>query len=56
MLTAAAYDIHVEQLLEKMRRFHAALTAAGIPYRIIGGLAVFIHVYQEGSSEGPTHK
>ncbi len=46
MLTAAAYDIHVEQLLEKMRRFHAALTAADIPYRIVGGLAVFIHVYK----------
>lgn len=47
MLTAAAYDIHVEQLLEKMRRFHATLTAVGIPYRIIGGLAVFIHVFEK---------
>ena len=46
MLTAAAYDIHVEQLLEKMRRFHAALTTAGISYRIIGGMAVFIHVFE----------
>jgi hypothetical protein len=44
MLTAAAYDIHVEQLLERMRRFHAALDSAGIPYRIVGGMAVFIHV------------
>jgi hypothetical protein len=44
MLTAAAYDIHVDQLLERMRRFHAALSAEGIPYRIIGGLATFIHV------------
>jgi hypothetical protein len=47
MLTAAAYDIHVEQLLERMRRFHAALDSAGIPYRIIGGLAVFIHVFEQ---------
>ena len=47
MLTAAAYDIHVDQLLEKMRRFHAALSAVGIPYRIIGGLAVFIHVFEK---------
>lgn len=47
MLTAAAYDIHVEQLLEKMRRFHAALSAVEIPYRIIGGLAVFIHVFEK---------
>jgi hypothetical protein len=47
MLTAAAYDIHVEQLLAKMRRFHSALSAAGIPYRIIGGMAVFIHVFEQ---------
>lgn len=44
MLTAAAYDIHVEQLLDRMRRFHAALSSAGIPYRIIGGMGVYIHV------------
>ena len=47
MLTAAAYDIHVEQLLERMRRFHAALHSARIPYRIVGGLAVFIHVFEQ---------
>ena len=46
MLTAAAYDIHVEQLLERMLRFHAVMEAAGIPYRIVGGLATFIHVYE----------
>jgi hypothetical protein len=46
MLTAAAYDIHMEQLLELMQRFHAVLSAAGIPYRIVGGLAVFIHVFE----------
>jgi len=46
MLTAAAYDIHVDQLLERMRRFHAAMQAAGIPYRIVGGMATFIHVYE----------
>ena len=44
MITARAYDIHVEQLLEKMRRVHAALTAAGIPYRIIGCMGVFLQV------------
>ena len=43
-MTAAAYDIHVEQLLQRMRRFHAALDGAGIAYRIIGGMGVFIHV------------
>jgi len=46
MLTASAYDIHVEQLLARMRRLHAALSAAGIPYRIVGGLAAFIHVFE----------
>ena len=45
-MTAAAYDIHVEQLLERMRRFHSAMTDAGIPYRIVGGLATFIHVFE----------
>jgi hypothetical protein len=44
MITAHAYDLHVEQLFEKMRRVHAALDAAGIPYRIIGGMGVFLQV------------
>jgi hypothetical protein len=33
MITARAYDLHVDQLFEKMRRIHGALDAAGIPYR-----------------------
>jgi hypothetical protein len=45
MLTAAAYDIHMDQLFERMRRFHAAMIAAGLSYRIIGGVAAFFHVY-----------
>ena len=44
MITIAAYDIHVEQLLEKMTRFHRALSEAGIPYRIVGELAIFPQV------------
>jgi hypothetical protein len=44
MLSAALYDIRVDQLFERMRRFHAALSSAGIPYRIVGGMAIFIHV------------
>lgn len=36
MLTAAAYDIHVDQLFERLRRFHAAMDAAGLSYRIVG--------------------
>jgi hypothetical protein len=42
--TVAAYDRHVEQLLETVRRLAQALTAASIQYRVIGGVAVFLHV------------
>jgi hypothetical protein len=45
MLTAHAYDLHMEQLFERMRRFHAAMDAAGLSYRIVGGVAAFLHVY-----------
>jgi len=44
MITIAAYDMHVEQLLEKLQRVHRALTEAGIPYRVVGGLAIFFQV------------
>lgn len=44
MFTARAYDIHVEQLFEKMRRITGALNTAGIPYRVIGGLGIFIQI------------
>jgi hypothetical protein len=44
MISARAYDLHVDQLFEKMRRIHGALDAAGIPYRIIGGVAIFLHI------------
>ncbi len=46
MLTALAYDIHVEQLFDRMRQFHALLSAAGVPYRIVGGMAIFMHVFE----------
>ncbi|MBI2689803.1 MAG: hypothetical protein HYX27_26140 [Acidobacteria bacterium] len=46
MLTATAYDTHVEQLFDRVQQLHSLLTAAGVPYRIVGGLAVFIHVSQ----------
>jgi hypothetical protein len=51
MLTAAAYDIHMEQLLERLRRFHAALSAVGIPYRVVGGMGVFIHVFERNPEQ-----
>lgn len=46
MLTATAYDTHVEQLFDRLRQFHRILTTAGVPYRVVGGLAVFMHVSQ----------
>jgi hypothetical protein len=46
MLTALAYDIHVEQLFRRMQQLHSMMTAAGIPYRIVGGMAVFMHVFE----------
>lgn len=46
MITAAAYDMHVEQLFEKMKRLHSTLDAAGIPYRVIGGVAIFLQIYE----------
>lgn len=46
MLTAAAYDTQVEQLLDRIQLLHSLLTAAGVPYRIVGGMAVFIHVFE----------
>jgi len=44
MLTATVYDTHVEQLFDRVQQLHSVLTAAAVPYRIVGGLAVFIHV------------
>lgn len=44
MLTATAYDTHVEQLFERIQQLHSLLTGARVPYRIVGGVAVFIHV------------
>jgi hypothetical protein len=44
MLTATVYDTHVEQLFERIQQLHSLFTEAGIPYRIVGGMAVFIHV------------
>jgi hypothetical protein len=44
MITASAYDTHVEKLFDHMKRLHAALSGAGIPYRIIGGMAVYLQV------------
>jgi hypothetical protein len=44
MITAKALDLHVEQLFNLLERLHAALTTAGIEYRVIGGMAGFFQV------------
>jgi len=44
VISATAYDEHVEQLFEVLKRVTSALQAAGIEYRVVGGVAVFLHV------------
>jgi hypothetical protein len=44
MLTLTAYDTFVEQLFQLMKHFTDALSQAGIEYRVIDGMAVFLHV------------
>jgi hypothetical protein len=44
MITARALDIHVEQVFGLLERLHGALADADIPYRVIGGMAVFFQV------------
>jgi len=44
MLTIAAYDHHVEQLFDTVRRLGEAFARAAIEYRVVGGVAVFFHV------------
>jgi len=54
MITVSAYDNHVDQLFEKMMRFHRALSEAGVPYRIVGGMAVFLQVSARDPDNGRT--
>ena len=44
MISATAYDRHLEQLFDVLRRVTSALREAHIEHRVIGGLAVFLHV------------
>ena len=46
MLALTAYDSFVEQLFDVMKRFTTALSQAGIEYRVVGGMATFLHVYE----------
>ena len=47
MISATAYDQHVGQLFEVLKRVTSALRAAGIEYRVVGGVAVFLHVSEK---------
>jgi len=49
MLALTAYDRYVERLFDRLTRFTTALTKAGIEYRIIGGMGVFLHVSERDS-------
>lgn len=44
MITAKALDLHVQKLFDLLEHFHSALTNAGIEYRVIGGMAVFLQI------------
>ena len=44
MVSISAIDRHVEQLFEILDRLGKALGQAGIEYRVVGGVAVFLHV------------
>lgn len=47
MISATAYDRHVEQLFQVLSRVTAALRAGGIEHRVVGGVAVFLHISEK---------
>ena len=44
MLVNTIFEDALDQLLDVAKRFLEAIEAAGIPCRVVGGLAVFLHV------------
>ena len=46
MTTITAYDRHVRQLFDTIDRLARALAQARIEYRLVGGIAVFLHVHE----------
>src|SRR5712671_2631239 len=46
MITARAYDTHVENLFEIIQRMRGLMDAAGVEYRVIGGMAIYLQVSQ----------
>jgi hypothetical protein len=55
MLALRAYDTYLDQLLDVMKRFTGALAQARIEYRLIGGMAVFLHVNQRDHDGSTAH-
>ena len=46
LLVYRTFEDHVEQILDLAQRVGRALQEGGIPYRIVGGTAVYLHVEQ----------
>jgi len=44
MVVNTIFENAVDQLLDVTKRFAAALDQTGLPYRVVGGLSVFLHV------------
>jgi hypothetical protein len=44
VISATAYDQHLEQLFQVLNRITTALRAAGIEHRVVDGIAVFLHI------------
>jgi hypothetical protein len=44
MIALQAYRNHVDQLFGRAARVHAAMTEAGLSYRVVGGLAVYLQI------------
>lgn len=45
MLVNAIFEGKVDQLHDVAARLAAAMDAAGIPYRVVGGFATFLHIW-----------
>jgi hypothetical protein len=44
VLTNTFFDMIEQQLLDLLARISAVLQSAGIPHRVVGGMAVYLHV------------
>jgi hypothetical protein len=44
MITFHAVDEYLDRMFNLARRVHAVLTEADVEYRIVGGVAVFLHI------------